>query len=252
MRLRRGVVQRTAGLALLVCHPALAGYKAPPDFGGYSWQTAITEFAALELVGADVIESVKGRHTLVEYSAPPHYGAFPGTSFRSVSFLFCDLQRGLRFCGVVARFDDQAGNLDRIKASLIERHGQPTLESPDYDISVATAEGAVLTARHPRHQRYVWGRKGRNDVVPVHAVAITMTFEPDSGRGEIIYATQDLYRLAYRLHANGDANHYLYRQLQDGLHRRYAEQHACTGSLSCRPERRPLSNEELESLRPSE
>lgn len=252
MHLRRGIVHRICGLALLVCHPALAGYDAPSGFAGYSWQSAVTEFLGLELVGADIIESVKGRHMLVEYRAPADYGAFPGTWFRSVSFLFCDLHEGPRFCGVVARLDDQAGNFDRIKASLIERHGRPTIESLDYDISVATPEGAVPTARQPRHERYVWGRKGRNDVVPVHAVAITMTFEPESARGEIIYATQDLYRLAYHVYAHGDPNYYLYRQLEGGLHRKYAERHICTGSLSCRPERRPLSDEDLASLQPSE
>ncbi len=249
MYVRHGIVQRIAGLALFVCHPALAGFKAPPDFAGYSWQTHITEFAGLELVGADVMESVKGRNMLVEYRAPAHYGAFPDTSFRSVSFLFCDLHGGLRFCGVVARLDDHAGNFDRIKASLIERHGEPAIESPRYEISVATPEGAVPTARHPRYERYVWGRKGRNDVVPVYDVAITMTFEPDSGRGEIIYATQELYRLAYHVYAHGDPNYYLYRQLEGGLHRKYAERNICTGSLSCKPTRRPLSEEELASLR---
>lgn len=219
--------------ALLAADLASAGYTAPRDFAGYRWQSSLAEFEGLELLGADVAELVNGRSVLAEYRAPIEPPEFPAVRFRSVSFLFCDTRREPVFCGVVLRFDDEDGSFERIVVQFTERHGNPVADDSRFPIA-----------------RYVWGGKGRHDVAPLHPVAITLTFEPQTGSGEIIYATQDLYRLAYRIHAYGDPNYYLYRQLEGDSSRRYPNWRVCGGSASCRPERRPLSDEELAELQP--
>ena len=224
---------------------ALAGYSAPRDFAGYRWQSRLSEFSGLELLGADIAELATGRHVLAQYRAPPGSAEVSGMRPAHISYLFCGTRAAPGFCGVVLRFDDQDGSFERVVADLTERHGEPAVDETQFPVA-----------------RYVWGGKGRNDVAPVHAVAITMTFEPRTGRGEIIYATQELYRLAYRIHAYGEPDYYLYRLLEGRLEGqqedrpeaavrgRHSNPRVCTGRSSCANERRPLSQEELAELEP--
>ncbi len=219
--------------ALLAADLAVAGYTAPREFAGYRWRSDLSEFTGLELLGADIAELFNGRNVLAEYRAPAGLVELSGAPFRHVSFLFCGTPQRLGFCGVVLRFDDEHGSFEQIVADLIARHGEPRVDDAPFPIA-----------------RYVWGGKGRHDVAPIHPVAITLTFEPRLGRGEIIYATQDLYRLAYRIHAYGDPNYYLHRRLEGGSWRQSRDRTACTGNAACRAERRPLNEEELAELQP--
>lgn len=184
----------------LAAGTALAGYTAPREFAGYRWQSRVSEFAGLEFLGADITEFVTGRNVLAEYRAPPDSASFSDAHFRHISFLFCGARAQPGFCGVVLRFDDEHGSFERIVAELTGRHGEPVVDDAGFPVA-----------------RYLWGGKGRHDVAPVYPVAITLTFEPRTGRGEIIYATRGLYRLAYRIHVYAEPDYYLYRLLEGRL-----------------------------------
>lgn len=219
-------------LGFLTASTALAGYSAPRDFAGYRWRSSAAEIAGLELLGADVAELANGRNVLVEYRAPVGGIEFPVVRFRHVSFLFCGARARPGFCGVVLRFDDEQDTFGQIVAELIGRHGEPVEDETGFPVV-----------------RLVWGGKGRNDVAPIHPVAITLTFDPRTGTGEIIYATPELYRLAYRMYAYGDPAYSLYHRLQGGGSRRHSNWRACAAG-ACAVERRPLSEEETAEFDP--
>jgi hypothetical protein len=115
-------------------------------------------------------------------------------------------------------------NYKRVLFALITHYGFPKGYQRKPTIIIEAADGTRIVTKHkPKLLQYLWCGADGDDrsIAPGCEASISYTYDPNSGVGMVLFATERLFAYAEARHAQGDVNNLLYRALhKDGINRR--------------------------------
>lgn len=222
----------------------------------------------------------EGSHALGEYYF--RYDNNPwkeqGIDVKTISYLFCastvgnylphPLKESLKLCGARVLFhseaaqasatqgEDYVSNYDRILAKLVADYGDPPGYQRRAGISVTTVDETITSPETPRLSpgRYRWCGldDGDRPLVPPCSATVTLSFDPATGYGTVLFATAPVYVFAYARHMTGDENNELYVLLEGPTpeHKFPKLQVQCTGNHICQPSKASMSARQLHDFQP--
>lgn len=174
-----------------------------------------------------------------------------------------DIQQRLKLCGVRLYFqsetlealqsiadDDYVTNYEHVLRWLIEMHGEPEGYGKRGRVVITTPNERIAEPRKRRFSEWRWcSLRGGRALAPLCSASVVLTFDPESGKGLVLYATRPVWEFAYAQHNGGSDGAPLYKLLH-GLYKYSPPDQACTGSHLCRPSPpKPISERTLARFR---
>ncbi len=207
-----------------------------------------------------------GFHALAEYfvdgqgfriSDPEHPGKailFP------ITYQFCakwnglspkldgDALQRLKLCGARLHFrsetalqEQQIGDPDyltsasRILDWLIANHGAPKGFERQGRVVVKFGDQSPEARRKARHENWYWCNPKVDEPTPRCSASVVYTFNPETGLGQVLYLTPQVWMYAHARRFGGSEDDPLYRVLHGNVQLAAAQRSGCTGTFLCEP-----------------
>ncbi|HTE40343.1 MAG TPA: hypothetical protein VK629_05930, partial [Steroidobacteraceae bacterium] len=123
----------------------------------------------------------------------------------------------------------------RVLNWLIANHGEPKGFERKATVIVGLDDSPRTVApRNSRHDNWYWCSPKVDEPTPRCSASVVFTFDSETGIGQVIYLTPQVWMYAHARRFGGSEDDPLYRVLH-GNEQLATAQHSCTGTFLCDP-----------------
>ena len=174
-----------------------------------------------------------------------------------------DALEKLQLCGVRLHFRSETAveeqaitdyeyvtSAKRVLNWLLANYGEPEGFVRKGNVIIGIPEFMPQNAaRKSRHDNWHWCGPKADEVAPSCAASIVYTFDSETGRGQVIMLTPEVWLYAHARRYGGTEDDPLYRVLHGNV-QQAAVKHVCTGTFLCAPPPpKPMSDEIMNRFR---